>query len=354
MPEQNHNDTIVCGQIHRETIINRHNQVSVDHPGGGALYAAAGHAMFNENVGIVAKANSEFLINFSSSLQSRGFDITGITPSTQSLRDMKYYHILSKDKWETSNLKRHFYELGHSIPKFLLQYDEFSRMPHQAVEPQNLHLLIADIPDRYLPARAALLTQLNFASHFACVPALKKAGVDRIMMRSSPTYMCPGNLLQITKLLDGIDYFFTTEQEIKTLFRSRFDHYWMMLETLNRFGAKNILVKNSNKGCLLFHQGSTQISQIPEYDGLYIDPIGVYDCFCGAFTACVLSGDYSTPECAIYASAAASICNEGSGIAYILDSHRSILKLRAELMMSELSSTTLSALSHAPNDRRGL
>lgn len=354
MPEQNHIDTIVCGQIHRETIINQLDQVSVDHPGGGVLYAAAGHALLNENVGIVAKANSEFLAKFSPSLERYGFDISGMTPSTQPLQMMKYYHILSQDKWETTNMKRHFYELGYSVPKFLLHYDELSRRSHQAVDPQDIHLLIADIPERYLPARAALLTQLNFESHFACVPALKTAGVGLIMMRSSPTYMCPGNLSQITKLLNGVDYFFTTEQEIKTLFQSRFDHYWMMLETLNRFGAKNIVVKNSDKGYILLHQGNTQISQIPEYDGLYIDPIGDYDCFCGTFTACMLLGNYSSPECAVYASAAASMCREGSGIAYILDSHRSILKLRAELMMTELCSTTLTALSHTPNDRRGL
>jgi hypothetical protein len=118
MPEQNRIDTIVCGQIHRETIINQLDQVSVDRPGGGVLYAAAGHALLNENVGIVAKANSEFLAKFSPSLERYGFDISGMTPSTQPLQMMKYYHILSQDKWETTNMKRHFYELGYSVPNF--------------------------------------------------------------------------------------------------------------------------------------------------------------------------------------------------------------------------------------------
>ena len=354
MPEQNHINTIICGQIHRETIINQLDQVSVDKPGGGALYAAAGHALFDNHVGIVAKVNAAFLDKFATPLKHWEFDITGITISTQSLNAMKYYRIIAQDKWEITNMKRHFYELGYPIPRFLLQYEEHLKMPYSSTEPRDAPLLSSDIPVSYLPAKATILMPLNFSSHFACIPALKTAGVGMIIMRSSPAYMCPGKLSQISKLLNRVDFFCTTEQEVKTLFKSRFDHYWTMLETLNKFGAENIIVKNADEGYLLLQNGSQRVFQIPKYNGLNVDPIGVYDCFCGALTACLLSGDHSIPECAVYASAAASICNEGSGIAYILDSYRSILKLRAELMMAELRSTMLPALSHASSDRRGL
>jgi len=349
MPEPRNISTIICGLIYRETIINQLDQVSEDHPGGGALYAAAGHALFNQHIGIVAKVNPAFLDKFSSQLTLLGFDISGIVASAQLLNAMKYYRILSQDKWEITNMKRHFYELGYSIPRFLLEYDEQTRMPYLFKEPHDVTLLSTDIPQGYLPADNVLLMQLNFPTHFACVPTLKNAGAKKILMRSSPSYMCPGKLTQISKLLDGIDYFFTTEQEIRTLFKARFDHYWIMLDIINKFGAANIIIKNVHQGYLLLQRDSQQVILIPEYNGLNVDPIGIYDCFCGAFTACLTTGNFSVEECAVHASAAASICKEGSGITYILDSHRTILKLRAELMMSEINSVPLTSLSNETN-----
>jgi hypothetical protein len=345
MPVQKTIDTVICGTIHRETIINYLNQVSLNRPGGNLLYAASGHALFNKNIGLVAKTNPDFLDEFRNDLEKMGADLQGISISTRPINAMRYYRIVGRNKWETTNLKRHFYELGYEVPKFLLGNGNQSENHSLIQEAEELPLTTSDFPSEYVHAKALLLTPLNYLAHFSCVPYLRSSGVNKILMRSSPSYMIPAKLINLRKLLSGIDYFFTTEQEIRTLFKARFDHYKTMLATLRTFGATYFIIKNKENGYLLMNAENQELCQIPDFSVYTVDPIGEYDCFCGAFTASLLIGNLSLEECAANASAAASVCREDSGIAYILNTYPAILRLRSELVAHDITYSTISSIA---------
>jgi sugar/nucleoside kinase (ribokinase family) len=131
-------------------------------------------------------------------------------------------------------------------------------------------------------------------------------------------------------LLTGIDFLFTTEEEIKCLFQTRLNSLDEMLLQLLKFGARNVIV-NMDAGYTLILKEDQNIFIIPEYEVHVLDPIGEYDCFCGAFTAS-LNAQQDLRDCALFAAAAASVCKEGSGIKYLLDTHLPILDARAELL----------------------
>ncbi|MGV8025192.1 MAG: PfkB family carbohydrate kinase [Anaerolineaceae bacterium] len=318
--------------------------MSLNHPGGSLLYAAAGHALLNKNVGLVAKTNPYFIEEFYKDLVELQADLKGITTVTHPINDRAYYRILSRDRWETTNLKRHFYELGCEIPKFLLEIENQKNNP-SFKQAEDLPLSSADFPSEYAGAKAILLTPLCFRSHFSCIPFLRAQGVQNILIRSSPSYMIPSKLSNLPKLLSDIDFFFTTEQEIRTLFSARIDRYQTMLEILKVYGAAHIIIKNKSDGYLLMHAEDQILCQIPDYSVYTVDPIGEYDCFCGIFTACLLFGNLSLEECASKASAAASVCREGSGIAHILNTYPAIYRLRAELIAHDITYSTISSLS---------
>ncbi len=339
MPVQNSIHTVICGILNQETIINHLDQVSVDRPGGSLLYAAAGHALFNKNIGLVAKTNPNFMEVFCKDLKKLDADLKGITTTTHPMNDMRYYRILSRDRWETTNLKRHFYELGCEIPKSLLKDNSSFQ------QAEDLPLTSSDFPQEYAVAKAILLTPLNYLAHFSCIPFLRARGVQNVLLRSSPSYMIPGKLSVLPKLLNGVDFFFTTEQEIRTLFKARLDHYQTMLEILRTFSTVHIIIKNKEDGYLLMNAEDPQLCQIPDYPVFTVDPIGEFDCFCGAFTACLLMENLSLEDCAANASAAASICREGSGMVHILNAYPAIFRLRAELIAHDITYLMISSIN---------
>lgn len=344
MPTEKNIQSIICGVIDRETIINKLDQVSIDRPGGNLLYAASGHALFNKKTGLIAKTNQTLLTEFQGDLQKIDADLHGILPCTFPIDDIRYYRIYSRERWDTANYKRHFYELGQPVPKSLLFQGNQNSFNKEFKQAENLPLTSSDFPPEYSGAKALLITPLNYMAHFSCPPSLRSRGIETIFLRSSSSYMVPGKLVSISKLLKGIDFFFTTEREIKTLFKTRFDRYRTMLEVLKTFGAKVFIIKNKNGGYSLMKADSQQLCYIPDYPVYTVDPIGEDDCFCGAFLGCLGNGQ-SMEECAANASAAASICREGSGFVYILNSFSKLLLLRAELVSRDITYSTISSIS---------
>ncbi len=336
--------TIICGVIDRETIINNLNQVSIDRPGGSLLYAASGHALFNKKIGLIAKTNKTLLDEFSKELEKIDADLHGIFPCPFPIDDIRYYRIYSRDRWDTANYMRHFYELGHPVPKSLLSWENKTHFTKEIKRAENLSLTSSDFPPEYSGARALLITPLNYTAHFSCPPSLRARGVETIFLRSSSSYMIPGKLAAISSLLDGVDFFFTTEHEIRALFKTRFSRYRMMLEALQNFGAKTFIIKEKKGGYFLMSAESQRLCIIPDCSVFTVDPIGEDDCFCGAFLGSFENG-LSLEECAANASAAASICREGSGFTYILNTFSMLLQLRAELTVQGITYSTISSIT---------
>jgi hypothetical protein len=345
MPVQENINTIICGALHQETIINALDQVSLNHPGGSLLYAASGYALCDRRIGLVGKTHAQFLTDFHQDLEEITTALEGITLSVHLPNDIRYYRIRSREKWETSHFKRHFYELGQEVPKFLLALERPSSNTFSMSPPCNQPLTSSDFPPQYVGAKALLLTPMDFLSHFSCIPHLRRMGIQKVLIRSSPSYMIPAKLCVLPKLLNGIDFFFTTEQEVKTLFGARFDRYQTMLEILCRFGAAHMVIKNSQDGYLLLHGDDQRATLVPDHFVFTVDPIGEYDCYCGVFTACLATTSRSIEVCAAYASAAASICREGSGVRYILNTYPDILRLRAEMVAHQIISSPIASLT---------
>ena len=335
--------TIICGVIDRETIINNLNQVSIDRPGGSLLYAASGHALFNKRIGLIAKTNQALLDVFSSELEKIDANLHGIVPGPFPIDDIRYYRIYSRDRWDTANYMRHFYELGHPVPKFLFSLKDQSHITNQSRRAENLPLTSADFPSEYTGASALLITPLNYKAHFSCPPSLRTRGVETIFLRSSSSYMIPRKLVDISRLLQGVDFFFTTERDIRTLFKTRFSQYRMMLEALQTFGAKTYIIKKKKGGYFLMNADSQRLCIIPDSPVFTVDPIGEDDCFCGAFMGSFENG-LSLEECAANASATASICREGSGFTYILNAFPMLLHLRAELIAQDITYAAISSI----------
>ena len=342
MPDKNIT-TIICGTIERETIINNNDQLSLDRPGGHALYSASGYLLFDKPVGIVAKVNKDFLDLFGHELLQRGFDLKGVSISSHPINAQQYYRITSQNGWETTNIKRHFYELGFDVPKFLLRQDSYAKHDSSLLQNEDILLLSSDFPVDYQHAQTVVFSPLSLISQSACIPFLRNCGVKTIMIRSSSTYMTPPHLPKIPSLLQGIDIFFTTEKEIRTLFQSRFDRYSEMLALLKGFGASSYIIKNQQSGYLLLQMGSSQVYQIPDFNVVVVDPIGEFDCFCGAFAAVYTKLQIPIEQCALQASIAASICREGSGINYVLDNNPALFRMRANILQDQIKQFSFSS-----------
>lgn len=343
MPVQESFHTVICGSLQRETIINKLDQLTQDMPGGNLLYAASGHAILDKHVGLVSSSPFSEFERYSKELTENGFDTSGLLASPTLLPVHRFYHIAQDGKIETSNMKRHFFNRGLQIPKNLLAYEqEHSRIHRHNTPLSTMHS--NNFPKAYQNTHTVLLTPMRDIAQYTCMPYLRENGVKQILLRSSPTYMVPRQLHKIHGLLCSADYFFTTKQEIKTLFKNRFDRYLDMIQALKSFGNTHIIIHSEKKGYTLLPAGTSTTISVPDYEVYVADPLGSYDCFCGAFAAGIDHEDFSQERSMLLASAAASVCKEGSGIHHILNTMPALLRMRAEYLSQQISYGKISSL----------
>ncbi len=343
MPSEKKIHTIISGYLYEETFIDQFNHIHHNQPGGGLLYAASGHALFNKNIGLIGKTSLDFLSKFWSDLEKLGADLRGITITSNCQSDQHYYRITSRDSWETTLLLRHFAELGYTIPKDLLENSSTYKVAAQKSIQNSSPFTSSDFPTIYREAKTVLLTSLDYLSHFACIPFLRKTGIEHICLRTSPTYMIPTKLSALGKLFHGIDIVFTTENEIKKVFSTHFEHYSEMLKALLTFEPSAFLINNKEGNYTCLCKEDHQILRVPHYPVNSVYPVGEYDCFCGAFTACQSCFNISLEECAAFASAAASVCSEGDGIGYILQTLPDIIRRRADVIRQNITYEQISS-----------
>jgi len=275
-------DIIVAGRILRETIINNSSQISIDRPGGNALYAAAGINLWRKKASIVAKISEDFP---ESKLDDTKNDIQGIK-KVPAFFDQRFFYTYDKN----SNIifdhpQKYFFQLDRKLPKLLLGYAA-PRESEGVSKKEHLYSIThADIPVEYHTCNNLLICQIDHYSHNILPSFYRLKSNGRIFMVASAEYMHPAFWIDIPPMIRGSEVFITSEDLIRKLFLGKSNDLVEMAEQIASFGVELVIISDPHNGQILFEASTKNKYRIPQYPFHDIDRLQALSAFTGGFCA---------------------------------------------------------------------
>jgi sugar/nucleoside kinase (ribokinase family) len=311
---------LIAGQLTRDYTLLPTGEAFLDVPGGNALYAAAGLAVWEPDPppAIIARVGEDYPQEWLDSFHRAGLDVRGvrILPDAMDLRSFTAF--LDRSTRSGEDPVAHFARLGLSFPKALLGYRASTATLDSRIRLLPNSLRQGDIPDEFLDANAAHLCPLDYLSHSLLPAVLRQAEFSTITLDPSPGCMNPTFWGDIPALLTGLTAFLPSEEEIRSLFHTRTTDLWEMAEALASYGCEIIVIKRGERGQFLYDAATRSRWEIPVYPARFANPIGVGHAFCGGFLA-GYRRTYDSLQAVLYGNISASLALEGHTALYALD-----------------------------------
>jgi hypothetical protein len=311
---------IFVGKLQRDYFITADEKPVLDVLGGNLPYAAVGFKLWEVEPppGLMARIGEDYPYVWLTDLESRGFDIRGITILPEAVDVRNFYVYTDKATRVTGDPVPHFARLGEPFPKALLGYRDQSGALDSKTSMTSVSLRQGDIPADYMDATAAHLCPVDYLTHSLLPATFRQAGFTTVTLDPAPGYMNPTFFDDVPSILTGLTAFMPSEEELRSLFQGRSDDLWEMAEALAVYGCEFIVIKRGERGQLLYDAVNKSRWEIPAYPANLVNPTGVGDAFCGGF----LTGyrkNYDPVESVLYGNISAAIVTEGYGTFFALD-----------------------------------
>jgi len=306
---------LVFGQLTREYLLPAVGHPRLDIAGGSLLYAAAGLRVWESEIGLVGRVGNDYPREWLNHCMARGFDTSGIRIISRSL-DVREF-IAYSESFEANRINpvSHFARRDMTFPKSLLGYQP----PDDKKKPDRESMLIVtDIPNDYLTARAALLCPMDLVTQTQLIAGMKLGSVHTFVLDPGLATMTRTARRELPALLNGVTAFLPSQEELCNLFWGETYDLWKMAEAVSMYGCEYVVIKCGSRGQLLYDANNKRKWEIPAYPARLADPTGAGDAFCGGFLAGYCK-NYDPLEGVLYGNVSASLKLEGSGAFYPLD-----------------------------------
>lgn len=322
---------IFAGRLTRDYILQPDGQARLDVPGGNAVYAAAGLAVWEPQPppGLVARVGEDYPQRWLDEFASRGFDTRGVhvLPEAVDLREFIAY--TDRTTRVNEDPVAHFARLGLPFPKVLLGYQNKHEAPDSRNRLTPVSLRQGDLIPDYLDATAAHICPLDYLTHSLMPAVLRQSGFTTVTLDPSSGYMNPTFRDDLAALVTGLTAFLPSEEELRTLYQGSSSDLWEMAEDIAAYGCELVVVKRGVGGVLLYDAGSKARYEAPPYPSKVVDVIGAGDAFCGGFMA-GYRRTFEPVEAVLYGNISASLAIEGRGPYYPLDAMPGLARARLE------------------------
>jgi sugar/nucleoside kinase (ribokinase family) len=307
---------IIAGKLAREYLLPPSGQPLLDSPGGSLLYAAGGLALWESDMGLVARVGRDYPEEWINRFKERGFDTRGIRIQPEDIDLRSFIAYTNKNERSLSNPVSHFARRELTFPKALLGYQP----PDVRDDPQEMDPLAPgalDVPEDYRDAPAVHLCPLDFTSQSQLIRVFKSGSNLTLSLDPAPSYMTPKFWRNLRVVLQGVTCFQPSEEELRALFWGETHDLWEMAKQISNYGPQFVIIKRGQNGQYVYDAVAERRYEVPAYPARFADPTGVGDAFAGGF----LAGFMKTKdpvEATIHGSVSASLKVEGSGPFYPL------------------------------------
>jgi sugar/nucleoside kinase (ribokinase family) len=198
-----------------------------------------------------------------------------------------------------------------------------------------LSLRQTDLPDDYKFASVAHICYVDFLTHSLMPAALRQAGLTTVTLDPGPGYMNPSFWHDVRSILPGLTAFIPSESDLRELFKGHTEDLWEMAQTICKWGCELVVIKQGEKGQLLYDGASKTRYEVPAYPSRMVDLTGAGDVFCGGFLV-GYKRTYDPVQAVMHGNVAASISVEGSGAFYIQDVLPGLVQARMESLQDSV------------------
>jgi ribokinase len=319
---------LVFGSLTREFLLPAIGQPRLDVPGGSLLYAAAGLRVWESDIGLVGRVGNDYPRAWLNECKSRGLDTRGIHILQQNLDVREFLAYGENFELNTVNPITQFARREMTFPKSLLGYQPFDERELDEAK----RLLVTDIPEEYLTARAALICEMELSTQNQLIAGLKRGKVHTFILNPSHANMTPAAKRELPAFLNGVTVLLLSQEKLRNLFWGETHDLWEMAEAVSLYGCEYVVIKRGAQGQLLYMAGMKRKVEIPAYPARLADPTGAGYAFDGGFLAGYCK-DYDPLEGVFYGSVSASLKVEGSGAFYPLEVLTGLAEARLNAVM---------------------
>ncbi len=322
---------LIAGQLTRDYVILPSEETLLDVPGGNALYAAVGVAVWEPKPApaLIARVGEDYPQEWLDEFDSFGLDTAGVRILPEAVDVRTFTAFVDRSTRAHDDPVVHFARLGHPFPKALLGYRDKSSLFDSRTNLLPTSLRQGDIPSEFLDAGMLHLCPLDYLTHSLLPALLRQVQFSTVTLDPSPGYMNPTYWHDVPALLTGLTAFLPSEEEVCALFQGRSEDLWEMAEALAAYGCEIVVIKRGERGQLLYDAATRGRWEIPSYPSRMVNPIGAGDAFCGGFLA-GYRRSFDSLEAVLYGNIAASLVVEGHHPAYALDALPGLPEARLE------------------------
>ena len=322
---------LIAGRLTRDFIILPSGDTLLNVPGGNALYAGVGLAIWEPDPppGILARVGEDYPQVWLDKFQQRGLDVCGVQVLPQAIDVRSFSTFTDWERRLRSDPVAHFARLGLPFPKALLGYRNDGSSLDSRTSLLQTSLRQGDIPDEYLGATVAHLGPLDYLTHSVLPAMLRQAQFSIITLDPSSRYMNPTFWGDVPSLLTGLTAFLPSEEEVLSLFHGRSVDLWEMAEGMAAYGCEFIVIKRGERGQLLYDSSTGSRWEVPPYPARVANSLGAGDAFCGGFLA-GYRRTYDPLMAVLHGNISASLVIEGHDPIYALDCLPGLSKARLD------------------------
>ena len=322
-------NTLICGKLAQETIINSNNDYFIEKPGGNLLYTAYSHRIWRDAAGLAAKVGENFSEDWITAIQSHHFNTYAIQRMPVDMDVRAFYAFMGEDDYRCDNPQKYFFEMGKPFPKSLLGYTPSPIQLDNRRTGSEWSLRPEDIPGELMDCHFLYMAPLDFLSHSLIPPLFRAKSVSTVILNPAPRYMQASFWFDVPALFQGTTAVITTLNRVNKLFLGRDRDIWGMAETLATFGTEFVIITAGAEGQYLYERDSRKKYHIPAYPAKVIDTVSASDAFGGGFLAGYAT-HFDPLHAALMGNISASIKIEGSTPEYLLHVMPELAQARLE------------------------
>jgi sugar/nucleoside kinase (ribokinase family) len=322
---------LVAGRLSRNFTALPNGDILEDIPGGSALYASAGAAIWETGVGIVGRVGSDYPENWLQKLDKWHIDRRGVRRLSEPMDLREFIAYPDQENRIKDNPVAHFSRKGISFPKSLLGYAPPGSSVDSHTRPTPSTIRQSDFPSDYLDATAAHICPMDFLSHTLLPPTLRQGHINTITLDPGEGYMNPTFWDDMPIILNGLTAFLCNEDKLANLFQGRTSDAWEMADELSGLGCDIIVIKRGGRGQLVYERSNHARWIIPSYPARLRCLTGAGDAFCGGFLAGFRSS-YDPLQAALQGNISASLVIEGIDPFFVFDCMPGLARARLDAL----------------------
>ena len=286
-------------------------------PGGNAIYAAAGLAIWEPEPppGVVARVGRDYPGKWIEDFARHGFDTRGIRVLDEAVDLRSFFAFSDQTGRVIEDPVIFFAQQGQAFPKSLLDYQKKPFIADSRNRLSQTSIRQADLPAEFMEATAAHICPMDYLTHTLLPAVLRQAGFTLVTLDPAPGYMNSTFRDDLPSLITGLTAFLPSEEELRALFIGRTDDLWEMAQAIAAYGCEMVAIKRGEGGQLLYDAGGRARWEIPAYPVRLVNPTGAGDAFCGGFLA-GYRRTFDPLVAALHGNISASLVIEGLGPYY--------------------------------------